>query len=189
MITIFKLTENLQKFVDMQVTEMARTNPMIGFTKPLITRAAHNAIGKAHKAISLLADKDGNIDIENIISEMRDSIVTSQPFTVNLPVLGDVEIGNGLIMAVHIADKFLTDISLKTNFGIDVAVKVPRCVSVGTYKYDAILIRQLGESGLCMTHPFCVVVSMSMKQIDYGKSITVVVLFRCDYDVIHITFH
>ena len=36
--------------------------------------------------------------------------------------------GNGLIMAVHIADKFLADISLKTDFGIDVAVKVPRCV-------------------------------------------------------------
>jgi hypothetical protein len=30
---------------------------------------------------------------------MRDSVLTSQPFTVNLPVLGDVEVGNGLIMA------------------------------------------------------------------------------------------
>ena len=49
-------------------------------------------------------------------------------------------VGNGLIMLVDIADKFLADISLKTDFGIDVAVKVPRCVSVGTYKYDAILI-------------------------------------------------
>ena len=72
-------------------------------------------------------------------------------------------VGNGLIMLVDIADKFLADISLKTDFGIDVAVKVPRCVSVGTYKYDAILIRQLGESGLCMTHPFCMVVSVYMK--------------------------
>ena len=58
--------------------------------------------------------------------------------------------GNGLIMAVHIADKFLADICLKTDFGIDVAVKVPGRVSVGTYKYDAILIRQLGKSGLCV---------------------------------------
>ena len=49
--------------------------------------------------LDFIADKDGNIDIENIISEMRDSVLTSQPFTVNLPVLGDVEVGNGLIMA------------------------------------------------------------------------------------------
>lgn len=97
MITIFKLTENLQKFIDMQVTEMARTNPMIGFTKPLITRAAHNAVGKAHKAISLLADKDGNIDIENILSEMTDSLMSTQPFTINTSFIGDIVIGNGTI--------------------------------------------------------------------------------------------
>ena len=97
MITIFKLTENLQKFVDMQVTEMARTNPMIGFTRPLITRAAHKAIGKAQKAISLLADKDGNIDIENILSEMTDSLMSTQPFTINTSFIGDIVIGNGTI--------------------------------------------------------------------------------------------
>jgi hypothetical protein len=99
MITVPRLIENLQRYVDIQITEMAKTSPMMGFMKPLISRAATNAIGKADKALSLLADKDGNIDIENIISEMRDSVLTSQPFTVNLPVLGDVEIGNGLIMA------------------------------------------------------------------------------------------
>lgn len=97
MITIFNLTENLQKFVDMQITEMARTNPMIGFTRPLIARAAHNAIGKAHKAISLLADKDGNIDIENILSEMTDSLMSTQPFTINTSFIGDIVIGNGTI--------------------------------------------------------------------------------------------
>ena len=97
MITIFKLIENLQRFVDMQITEMARTNPMIGFTKPLITRAANNAIGKAHKAISLLADKDGNIDIETILSEMTESLMNTQPFTINTSFIGDIVIGNGTI--------------------------------------------------------------------------------------------
>lgn len=97
MITIFKLTENLQKFVDTQITEMARTNPMISFTKPLITRAANNAIGKAHKAISLLADKDGNIDIEAILSEMTENLMNTQPFTINTSFIGDIVIGNGTI--------------------------------------------------------------------------------------------
>ena len=97
MITVFKLNENLQKFVDTQITEMARTNPMIGFTKPLITRAANNAIGKAQKAISLLADKDGNIDIETILSEMTESLMNTQPFTINTSFIGDIVIGNGTI--------------------------------------------------------------------------------------------
>lgn len=97
MTTVPILIENLQRYVDIQIAEMARTNPMIGFMKPLISRAATNAIGKADKALSLLADKDGNIDVGTILTEMTESLMTTQPFTINTSFIGDIVIGNGTI--------------------------------------------------------------------------------------------
>lgn len=97
MITIPRLIESLQRYVDIQITEMAKTSPMMGFMKPLISRAAYNAIGKADKALTLLADKDGNIDIGAILTEMTESLMTTQPFTINTSFIGDIVIGNGTI--------------------------------------------------------------------------------------------
>lgn len=97
MITVPRLIENLQRYVDMQVVEMAKTNPMISFMKPVITRAASNAISRADKTLLLLADKEGNIDIENILSEMTESLITTQPFTIHTSFIGDIVIGNGTI--------------------------------------------------------------------------------------------
>lgn len=97
MITVPRLIENLQRYVDMQVVEMARTNPMISFMKPVITRAASNAISRADKTLLLLADKEGNIDIESILSEMTESLMTTQPFTIHTSFTGDIVIGNGTI--------------------------------------------------------------------------------------------
>jgi hypothetical protein len=97
MMTVPILIENLQKYVDIQIVEMAKTNPMIGFMKPLISRAATNAIGKADKALSLLADKDGNIDVGTILTEMTESLMTTQPFTINTSFIGDIVVGNGTI--------------------------------------------------------------------------------------------
>ena len=97
MITVPRLIENLQRYVDMQVLEMAKTNPMISFMKPVITRAASNAISRADKTLLLLADKEGNIDIESILSEMTESLMTTQPFTIHTSFIGDIVIGNGTI--------------------------------------------------------------------------------------------
>lgn len=97
MITVPKLIESLQRYVDIQITEISKTNPMMGFMKPLISRAANNALGKADKALSLLADSDGNIDIGAILSEMAESLMTTQPFTINTSFIGDIVIGNGVI--------------------------------------------------------------------------------------------
>lgn len=97
MITVSKLIENLQRYVDVQIADIARTNPMIGFMKPLISRVANNAIDRSYKSISLLADKEGNIDIDSILTEMIDSLMVTQPFIINTSFIGDIVIGNGTI--------------------------------------------------------------------------------------------
>lgn len=97
MITVPKLIENLKSYVAMQISDAARTTPMMSFMEPLISRAATNAIGKADKALSLLADENGNIDIAAILNEMTEKLMTTQPFVVHTSFIGDITIGNGFI--------------------------------------------------------------------------------------------
>jgi hypothetical protein len=97
MITIPILIEKLQKYANMQLAEIASTNPMMGFVKPLLSRAINNTISKAEKTLALLADKEGNIDTDSILTEMIDNLMTTQPFVINTSFIGDIVVGNGTI--------------------------------------------------------------------------------------------
>lgn len=97
MVTIMQLTDNLKSYISLQLESMAKTNPMIGFMKPLITRALDKNFDKVSKALDLIADKDGNIDIENILTEMMENLMTTNPFTFKTSFVGDIEIGGGEI--------------------------------------------------------------------------------------------
>ena len=80
MVTVPKLIDSLQRYVDMQIEEVARTNPMIGFMKPLVKRAADNAISKADKMLVLLADKDGNIVFD--LNYTKDNVGQTYHYTI-----------------------------------------------------------------------------------------------------------
>jgi hypothetical protein len=97
MITILQLTENLKAYVDLQLDTMSKNNPMIGFMKPLIIRALDKNYSKIHRFLDLIADSDGNIDIDNIIEEMLENIMNTKPFMFQTSVIGDIEIGGGNI--------------------------------------------------------------------------------------------
>ena len=97
MITIPELTSRLKSYIGTQLNKMAMTNPMIGFTKPLITRALDKNFSKITRALELIADENGNVDVENILSEMIQSVMTTEPFKFNTSFMGDIEIGGGLI--------------------------------------------------------------------------------------------
>lgn len=97
MVTIMQLTDNLKSYISLQLESMAKTNPMIGFMKPLITRALDKNFDKVSKALDLIADKDGNIDIENILTEMMENLMATKPFTFKTSFVGDIEIGGGEI--------------------------------------------------------------------------------------------
>lgn len=97
MMTIMQLTENLKSYISLQLESMAKANPMIGFMKPLIIRALDKNFSKVSKTLDLIADKDGNIDIENILTEMMENLMTTNPFTFKTSFIGDIEIGGGEI--------------------------------------------------------------------------------------------
>ena len=97
MVTVMQLTDNLKSYIMLQLDNMTMSNPMVGFMKPLITRALDKNFGKVKKALELIADDEGNIDVENILSEMMESVMTTKPFTFNTSIIGDVEVGGGNI--------------------------------------------------------------------------------------------
>ena len=101
-----KVVSKVKEYAVNQIEIMAKTNPLIGFTKPLIVRIIDNNTDKAEKAISILADSKGNIDVENILPEMINSVMTTEPFTIHTSIIGDVNIGGGrIILNLPFTDK------------------------------------------------------------------------------------
>lgn len=97
MVTITQLIDNLKSYVSLQLDSMSKSNPMVGFMKPFITRALDKNFDKVMKTLDLISDKEGNIDIENIITEMMENLMNTNPFTFKTSFIGDIEIGGGEI--------------------------------------------------------------------------------------------
>lgn len=92
-----QLTDNLRAYVATQLDTMSKNTPMIGFMKPLITRALDKNFSKVTKALDLIANDEGKIDIENILTEMMENVMNTNSFTFKTSFIGDVEIGGGQI--------------------------------------------------------------------------------------------
>lgn len=92
-----QLTDNLRAYVATQLDTMSKNTPMIGFMKPLITRALDKNFSKVTKALDLIANDEGKIDIENILTEMMENVMNTNPFTFKTSFIGDIEIGGGQI--------------------------------------------------------------------------------------------
>lgn len=104
--TKIQLIEKLQYFVEVQLSNMAKTNPVISFFKPIASRALKKKLSGITNFLDIIADESGNIDAENIISEMTSSLVNTQPFKIDVPTLGKITIGGGRIeMGIPFTDK------------------------------------------------------------------------------------
>ena len=97
MITSIQLINNLKSYIYSQIDVMASSTPIVCFLKPLITRALDKNIHKIKDFLSLVSDNEGNIDAENIISEMIESLMSTTPFIYKTSFMGDIEIGGGEI--------------------------------------------------------------------------------------------
>lgn len=97
MVTITKLTSNLKTYVINQLDVMSKNTPIINFMKPLITRVFNKNFNKITQVLNLIADENGNIDIENILAEMTEGLINTNPFVFKNQIIGDIEIGGGCI--------------------------------------------------------------------------------------------
>lgn len=89
--------ERLKGYIDYQIATLSQNNPLIALAKPLVTRIIDNNSYKVEHLLKQIADKDGMIDIDGILSEMTDSIINTKPFKVNTEFLGELEIGGGKV--------------------------------------------------------------------------------------------
>lgn len=97
MISKEKLITGLKVFVSEYLDKIAETSPMIGIMKPLATRAINKKINSAKTILDLIAEEDGTIDIKGILTESVETLMKTNPFNFNIPILGDVLIGGGKI--------------------------------------------------------------------------------------------
>lgn len=97
MMTVMQLTDKLKSYISTQLDSMSSNTPVVGFLKPLITRALDKNFSKVTKALDLIADESGNVDIEGILSEMIENLMTTKPFLFKTSFIGDIEIGGGNI--------------------------------------------------------------------------------------------
>ena len=95
--TTIETIEKLKTFLTGRINSLALTNPLIGFSKPIILRVINNKIYKAEGFLSMIADESGNIDTQILIPEMIQSVMNTKPFIYHTEFLGDLEIGGGLI--------------------------------------------------------------------------------------------
>ena len=96
---ILNTIETFKIFLEKQINSLAMTNPLIGFTKPVILKVLNNKLNSSYGFFSMLADENGDIDVQSIIPEMIQSVMTTKPFVYHTEILGDLEIGGGFIKA------------------------------------------------------------------------------------------
>lgn len=91
------LVERIQSYVIAQTESMALDNPVVSFVKPLITRAMNKNLNKVRRALELISDENGQVDVDAILNEMIESVVTTKPFIINTQFIGNIEVGGGEI--------------------------------------------------------------------------------------------
>lgn len=97
MVNIEQFCTNFLKYLHIVIDRYASKKPMIQFFKPIIYRAADNSVGYISQFARLIADKEGNIDIAVILDELQQNLVSTANFTANLPVVGEIYVGEGCI--------------------------------------------------------------------------------------------
>lgn len=108
MITVMQLSDNIRNYITSQLTLMSKNTPIVGLMKPIIVRVMDKNFSKVTDMLNLIADEEGNIDIEGVLTEMMNNIVDANPFVIKTSFIGDIKIGNGTIkLNIPFTDKEL----------------------------------------------------------------------------------
>lgn len=102
------ITSKLEDYIQKQLILVSKDNPTIALAKPFLSRIVNNNMYKVNNMLKQIADKDGLIDIDGILSETIDNLISIKPFKMDSGFLGELEIGDGKIrMNLPIVDKVL----------------------------------------------------------------------------------
>lgn len=100
-----EIIKGMKSFANAKISDMATNNSIILFTQPIINRAVDNMLGKADSFLALIEDKNGCIDIEAIVDEMINNLITTKSRSYD-NILSGLIIGDGHIkMNLPLVDK------------------------------------------------------------------------------------
>lgn len=100
-----EIIKGMKSFANAKISDMATNNSIILFTQPIINRAVDNMLGKADSFLTLIEDKNGCIDIEAIVDEMINNLITTKSRSYD-DILSGLTIGDGHIkMNIPLIDK------------------------------------------------------------------------------------
>lgn len=137
MINKNQLFKGINTFISDYSDKIALDNPVMCFIKPILTRIINNKLLEYEKSISLVADKNGNIDVEGILSEIGTSLTKVNPFTYKINGLGNIHVGGGIIgvdlpiinkQVVFDADdiEYLKELLIANNYGRNIIGGIPK---------------------------------------------------------------
>lgn len=86
------IMDRLSSYADLQLLNLSKNNALIALTKPLIIRALNNNLYKLEFVLKQISDKDGLVDIDNILSEMIENITSVQSSKIDTGIIGEFEI-------------------------------------------------------------------------------------------------
>lgn len=91
-----QIVNGITQFINGKLNELSAQNPLMNIFRPVIARAVNNNLNKLDGVLKLIQDNKGNVDIDNILSEMVDNLLVSK--VQKYPdVLGGVTIGEGKV--------------------------------------------------------------------------------------------
>lgn len=100
-----EIIKGMKSFANAKISDMGTNNSIILFTQPIINRAVDNMLYKADSFLALIEDKNGCIDIEAIVDEMINNLITTKSRTYD-DILSGLTIGDGHIkMNIPLIDK------------------------------------------------------------------------------------
>lgn len=91
------IKSKLEDYIQKQLILVSKDNPTIALAKPFLSRIIDNNMYKVDVMLKQIADKDGLIDIDGILSETIDNLMSIKPFKMDSGFLGELEIGDGKI--------------------------------------------------------------------------------------------
>jgi hypothetical protein len=136
MINKNQLLKGINTFVSEYSDKIALDNPLMCFVKPVLTRVVNNKLMEYESMLSLIADKDGNIDIEGILTEIGVSLTKVNPFNYNIQGF-NISVGGGTIgldlpiINKHIvfnADdiEYLKELLIENSYGRNIIGGIPK---------------------------------------------------------------
>jgi len=102
-----QIIKNLNDYISNKIDELSINNSIVMVFRPVLHKISKKVVCKVDKLMDLIVDENGMIDVETLLTEMANNLVTAS--NKSYPdILDGITIGNGKIsIGIPLIDKEL----------------------------------------------------------------------------------